>query len=228
MIEQEWQALRAEVSTKFLQWALDQCGREVKDGFVHLKTIRASWVLGTLECIERWSPGDQLSVMQAKLASGRPSAQLSERQRELLRAVGQARAAGYGPRYMKMLDDYGAGRYRVPKTLIRRALKRDLIAVLGQPERAEGSEWRHRTELGKWTVVTTVDTGGSSRQFEIGHTVSSGGHGLFWTSPTHWWGLGMQTVWDRVALADLDGATGAAAALCRYFIQALPQVLQGL
>jgi hypothetical protein len=228
MAEQELQALRAEVSTKFLQWALDQCAREVKDNFVHLKTIRGSWVLGILEFIERWSPGDQLNVMQAKLVSGRPDAQLSERQRHLLRAVGQAQAAGYGPRYLKMLDDYAAGNYFVPKPLIRRALKRDLVAVLGRPERSEGWEWRHRTELGKWTVVTAVDTGGSGRQFEIGHTVSSGGHGLFWTSPAHWWGLGMPTVWDRVALADVDGATGAAAALCRYFVEQVPIILGDL
>jgi hypothetical protein len=228
MAEQELQTLRAEVSTKFLHWALDQCAREVRDDFVHLKTIRGSWVLGILELIERWSPADQLSVMQAKLASGRPDPGLSERQRQLLHAVGQAQAAGCGPRYMKMLDDYGAGRYHVSKPLIRRALKRDLMAVLGRPERIEGSEWRHRTELGKWTVVTAVDTGGSGRQFEIGHTVSSGGHGLFWTSPVHWWGLGMPTVWDRIALADVDGATGAAAALCGYFVEQVPRMLDGL
>lgn len=228
MVEQEVQALRAEVSARFLRWALDQCASEVKNNFIHLRTIRGSWVLGVLEVIERWSPGDQLSVMQAKLDSGRPDAQLSERQLQLLRAVGQAQGAGCGPRYMKMLDDYAAGRYHVPKPLIRRALKRDLVAVLGRPERSEGSEWRHRTELGKWTVVTAVDTGGSGRQFEVGHTLSSGGHGLFWTSPAHWWGLGMQTVWDRVALADVDGATGAAAALCRYFVEQVPIIFGDL
>jgi hypothetical protein len=220
--------LRATAADRFYRWALDACAKEVGDNFVHVKTIRGSWVLGILEFIERWSPSDQLSVMQAKLASGRPDAQLSERQRQLLHAVGQALSAGCGPRYMKLLNDYAAGSYRVSKPLMRRALKRDLIAALGRPERTDGSEWRHRTELGKWTVVTAVDTGGSGRQFEIGHTVSSGGSGLFWTSPAHWWGLGMQTVWDRVALADVDGATGAAAALCRYFIEQVPQMLDGL
>ena len=58
--------------------------------------------------------------------------------------------------------------------------------------------------------------------------VKFGASPLFWASPARWWGVGMPTVWDRVAADDVDGATGDAAALCRYFVDALPGILRDL
>lgn len=105
---------------------------------------------------------------------------------------------------------------------MRRALKRDLTAVLGRSQQVQGSEWKHRTEVGKWTVLTDVDTGGSGRQFEIAHTVRLGERNLFWACRARWWGLGMPTVWDRVTVDDVDGA------LCRYFVEQVPEILHDL
>jgi hypothetical protein len=220
--------LQAVATKRFFRWAIEQCATEVQFGFAHVKTIRGAWVLGMVEFIERLPVDDRVSVMQAKVASGDPDARLSERQTQLLQVVRRAPSVGFGPRYMQMLEDYAAGRYRVPRPVLRRALKRDLTAVLGRSEQADGSAWKHRTEVGKWTVLTEVDTGGSARQFEVGHLVKLGESNLFWASPARWWGLGMPTVWDRVAADDLDGATDAAAALCRYFVEQLPGMLDGL
>ena len=158
--------LRAASEERFRRWALDECAKEVGLNLVHLKTIRGSWVLGTVEFIERWPPEDQAGVMQARLASD--DAHLSARQRELLRLVGGALSSGFGPRYMQMLEDYAAGRYRVPRTVIRRALKRDLAAALGRPEQLDGAEWKHRTEVGKWTVVTEVDSAAQRDSSRLG------------------------------------------------------------
>jgi len=220
--------VRAAVADRFHRWALDQCASEVAANFVHLRTIRSDWVLGILEFIERWTPEDQLSMMQAKVMSGRQDAQLSERQVRLLQAVRMAASTGYGPRRRQMLEDWAAGRYRVPKGVIRGALKRELAPVLGRPQQVDGPEWRHRTEVGKWTVVTEVDSGGTTRQFELDHVVQLGDSTVLWASPVRWWGLGMPTTWDRIAADDVAGATGAASALCRYFLDQLPEMLHGL
>lgn len=228
MHDDELNVLRANVDAKFLGWALDQCAKEVQNEFVHLKSIRGSWVLGTLEFIERWPPEDQLAAMQAKVLSGGPDVQLTERQQQLLDRVGQGPSSGFGPRYMEMLDEFAAGRYPVDRAALRRALKRDLLPVLGRPEQLEGAEWRYRTAVGKWTVVTAIDSGGSTRQFQIGHVVQLADARLLSASPTRWWGIGGPTVWDRVSADDLDKATGAAADLCRYFIEQLPQMLHRL
>jgi hypothetical protein len=67
-----------------------------------------------------------------------------------------------------------------------------------------------------------------TRQFQIGHVVQLGSARLLAASRTRWWGIGGPTVWDRVSTDDLDAATGAAADLCRYFIQQLPRMLDGL
>jgi hypothetical protein len=221
-------ALRQDIAQRFHKWALDQCAAEVAADFVHLRTIRGSGVLGHLEFIEEWPPEDLIDVMQANVTSGKPGAAITESQQELLRRLRQGPAIGFGPRYKKMLDRYAAGHYRVERGVIRRALKRDLQPVLGRPDQVRGALWKHRTELDKWTIITDVDSGGSARQFELGHTVRLGDANLVWASPARWWGVGMQTVWDRIDQDDVNDATGAAAALCRYFIEQLPKVLHGL
>ncbi len=72
-----------------------------------VRTIRGSWVLGILEFIERWPATDQVSVMQARLASTE-KAKLGERQEQLFKLVGRAPSSGFGPRYMQMLEDFAA------------------------------------------------------------------------------------------------------------------------
>jgi hypothetical protein len=228
VIDQELHDLRAEVARRYKNWSIEQCSKEADANFVHLRTIRGARVLGILEFIENWPRDDQLNMMRANVDSGEPGAQLSERQQQLLHVVRHAASGGYGPRYMQMLEDYAAGRFQVPRGPIRRALKRDLTSVVGPPAQVEGAEWKHRSEVGKWTVVTVVDSGGATRQFEIGHVVQLAQSNLFSTSPTRWWGIGGPTNWNRVRIDDMDAATGAAAALCRYFIEQLPEMLHGL
>jgi hypothetical protein len=126
------------------------------------------------------------------------------------------------------MEEFAAGRYRVNRAVIRRALKRDLLPVVGSAEQVQGAEWKHRINVGKWTVLTAVDSGGMTRQFQIGQVVQLGESRLLSASPTRWWGIGGPTVWDRVSADDIDTATRAAADLCRYFIEQLPEMLRGL
>ena len=216
---------------RFYDWCVRQCDLEISESFPHVKTIRAHKVLGIVECIERWSLSEQrlfaLGTMTDNIGTREQVERVTMEQRTLMKAVAVAASEGYGPRSVASTAEWFQGAFRPKASDVRKALKRDLCAVLGPAEKVDGtSHWLHRTQVGPWTVETYVQSGGDARgHFEYTHTISV--DGTRFTAPVFpagWWGISGNASWDRVRTDDIDGATRAASALCRWFIAEVPEI----
>jgi hypothetical protein len=117
------------------------------------------------------------------------------------------------------------------KAHLHKILTRRLGAVLGEPEEIQVSreEWAYSSRIRCWTVRTRIDLGGR-RSFGYSHSVNAQyavdlhGH----VSILSWMGISSQTDWFDLSESDYDEAADTLLRVCACFLNAVPDLLDGL
>ena len=117
------------------------------------------------------------------------------------------------------------------KAGLHKVLTRRLGTVPGEPEELEVSReaWTYSSRIPCWTVRTQIDIGGR-RSFGYSHSVNAqyavdlDSH----ISILSWMGISSQTDWFDLSESDYDEAADTLLQVCACFLNAVPDLLDGL
>jgi hypothetical protein len=117
------------------------------------------------------------------------------------------------------------------KAHLQKILTRRLGTILGEREEIQDSrdEWAYSSRIRCWTVKTRIDIGGR-RSFGYSHSVNAQyavdlqSH----VSILSWMGIGSQTDWFDLSESDYDEAADTLLQVCACFLNAVPDLLNGL
>lgn len=97
-------------------------------------------------------------------------------------------------------------------------------------EDVKSGEWQYETKIGPWTVLTRIDTGGRFHQLTYDHCIilSNEKRLMEHISILSWLGISGQTLWRDLQKDDAETTADTVAQIVRHFMQAIPNLLQGL
>jgi hypothetical protein len=227
-------------AVRYYRWALHDMEREIDQGLPLLRSIQGSLAMRAVDLLESIDAGERRRVATVLVKRGHRKAleiagdgwgeaetSIDTRIRDALRAP-SPREAEYNDASL-----HNPSSIKVSRAALLSAVTRTLTPVLGTPGAAFSTkrEWRFATSVGEWTLVTLVDTGGSTHQLAYMQTIQADDRRRLQEgiSILSWTGIGgANTQWNRLTAAGIDAAAGAAAAACERFLHAAPELLQGL
>jgi hypothetical protein len=222
---------------RYYRWALDDAGREVREGFPLVRAVASGLTIRAVAYLESL-PAERRQVVTTTL--------VKRAHRRALELTGEA----WGPREEQIERGYiEAVRIprpeeaahskavladrapRIDRARFLRAVRSELAPILGPGEAfSTAHEWRFDTAIGPWALVTLVDVGGQHHQLAYTQTLRADvarplKEGV---SLTQWLGLGGQTIWNRLVEADTPEAARSLVKICAHFLQAVPALVADL
>jgi hypothetical protein len=226
---QRLQQVRDQFVVRFYRWAQETSRREFNDGFPYISRIRNLATLQLLNFTESLSEKERALFRSALLK------RFHQKAVELMGDSSSAEERAMLQRYSNTVDiqawQFEATTRRFRKAEFRKILFNKLRVVLGDPAEiaANRETWNYETHVGCWMVRTEVDTGGR-RNVGYGHTISAREtvHLQQHISVLSWMGISSQTDWIYLSDTDSDDAVECLGQLCRQFLSAVPELLDGL
>ena len=120
---------------------------------------------------------------------------------------------------------------KVNRGKLKKAVIEKVGPVLGGTfEKCFGVEWRNRTTIGPWQVLTYWDFGGRVHQLAFHHVIQVEDHVELagQISILSMLGLGGQIDWFNIDDSDIEKTAESAKKLCSYFMEAATKLLDGL
>jgi hypothetical protein len=236
---------------RFYQWALADFDREIRQDFPFLRRIRSEYLqFRILPAIESLSIEDRTRLASALVKQRHPHFTTAkplnpltpednhwiEWYRNMLRWPSQEELDLRSRRF-------GGKDFQIKRRELKRLLNDYLTPILGEPvkmtdaDRLSG-EWKYRTSIGEWTILTWFDIGAPHCQLRYAHiAIPPEGlkhhpkyqHlpiGIMLISFLTWLGLHGETSWDLLTKDDIPEAASLATELCAHFIQAARGLLE--
>jgi len=226
---------------RFYRWSLADWQREITQDYPLLRSPKlagaryAVAIMESLRTERRWRMAQALAKRsQQKDTLSRCSDDFTEEDKRLeqfffdamqnartLEALNRPIIALNPTAYLKKLNRRG----------FRKIITQFLSPVLGQAYEDWGSgEWRYRTMVGPWHVVTYIDTGGRYHELNYDHCIIFSDTLRLYegASLLHWLGIMSQTMWEDLDDSEAESAAGSLARIIAHFMDAVPKLLEGL
>jgi hypothetical protein len=232
-----------EFAIRYYRWALDQWPDEIEHGFPMFRGIGGEESATELRILRRLEPQDRLALGRALVKWHHSDAvaflgeRLSQSEERQVQWHNQERMA-VGRRYILsggltsggpwapvMTHDRPPQARRALLKEVRRAVEPILGPAFYHPE---PSDWRYRTRVGRWAVVTFIRFG-LTYDLSYCHDIRFGDESDSMCrrlSAGEWMGLtSSDTGWVLSSPDDIPGAAAALASFCRRFLEAAPELL---
>ena len=236
-------AAQAEFDERFYWWVLQDWARGIEENFPLLHSVNATLILKIMEDFEddkRWALAKALvkrgkSEELLKSCNDILTKQDKEYERFYVDMVTKsvsgeaywdeersrkAKEALLGPRHNRL------NRWKFRKYIVQA-----LIPILGEDyEDWGGGEWRYRTQIGPWLVMTYIDTGGQGHQLCYEHDIIASEHVYLAENINllRWFGIASQTDWQYLLASDAEPTAKGLAMIVAHFMNAVPKLLDGL
>jgi hypothetical protein len=219
----------------YYHWAQGEWEREVNEDLPIIRAIPnlASAVL--LRFLEPLPRSDILRMAKALVKRAHPfalkslSEELSVEETELLRGLDQCwRQAGPSIGLEFWARESQREPAEVRRNKLREAIRGAIEPLAGDKAKAWArNEWRYRTRLGRWTIVTYIDFGGSAHDLVYHHDIEAGSQQYLarFVSALMWLGVAGQTSWTLLRPSEYSDAAGTLAGAWERFLDAAPSLL---
>jgi hypothetical protein len=228
-----------ELLVRFYQWSRSDAEREVKAGFPFLHGIQSATVVVFLKYMSRFSADRQLETLLALVkrahreAATRSDGELTEKETRLV-----DKYISFQLTYPGLDVEEDLIRYWVPRRaaglpvrtkLNKRKFSRRVAEELkplftGFTERHGTEDLFYERPGDNWTLQTMLHVGRPPYYFQ---TIRADWREVLKTSITSWLGIG-HGAWDLLYEDQSEGAAKTIALLCAHFMNAVPELLDGL
>ncbi len=233
--------LRAQIEfqKRYYQWSLQNWEKEIREDFQLLRTINSPMAQRPLRVMESLSTQDRHD-MAITLVKRRTIPSVLDKFNESFSSQDKQRLE----KFMQLWDEesvkealnwsrYYATQKRTHriKSKLTKAITSSLKQILGEEyEDWGGGEWRYRTDIGPWRVITHIDTSGQSCQLYYHHDICAAEHVYLSEniSILNWLGISSETEWTRLSNSDIEPTSQALTTIIKYFMDAAPKLLEGL
>jgi hypothetical protein len=231
---------RVTFGRRFHEWAIRQVEDELREGFPLLNRLRNPTAIRYVAWVESLEPTQREPFARAMLdrmfrpyyhALGTDAPRFDPALVDpfLMQGGGipPARVIAY-----EIRDDKD---FRLPRKTLWSALKAELSPLFPQGfSSVGGGEWQAVNEVGGWKVVTHFDLGGRMRQVGYDHAIRTDpkvGSPALWDYPISaftWLGVTGQTDLRYFTVDEMPELASTVHEACRRFLDALPDLLDGL
>ena len=233
-------AARDEFAIRYYRWALEDSGREVREGFARLRSIRSAIAIRAVEYLSSLSDSERRRLAAALVKrnhrralelAGEP---ISADEAAMIEAFRQAmRNPSAGEEAYRRAVMTAPAQAQVNRGALLAAVTDGVGRALGGAgERfSTAHEWKFTTAIGPWTMITLVDVGGTAHQLAYQQSIRADERRYLQEgiSILSWLGIGGgHTTWDRLTDADTASAAASLARVVADFAGAAPALLAGL
>jgi len=228
---------------RFYFWALADWNRELRDNFPLLRAVYDEGPQPAVEIMEQLAPDrrEAVSIALVKRFTDEDTLRRLEalptiEERNLAEWFVEKCLARRARRSGAVVLPGSYSKAALPKKLKRKKLKRHIIGalhpILGDKyeEWGDSFEWRYRTKIGPWHVITYIDVGGQGHQLSYDHSVLLSDRVRLFEgiSLLSWLGICSQTNWQGLVDGDAEPAALVLATIVAHFMEAAPKLLKGL
>ena len=223
--------VKLEFEKRYYQWILQDWKRELRDDLPFLRSVNEQFIIRLIENIEknqRWPFVSSLVKRFRRNLLSKLGENFTEedRKNERLFLAACDIASFIEP------QNYLEPKKLVKRSQLRSAITKAMVPMLGDnyEDLGDWREWRYRTRIGSWQVLTYIDIGGQGHQLCYHHDIIASenvylaeGISLF-----SWLAVASQTNWRGLKESDVESATETLAKLVKHFLDIAPKLLEDL
>ena len=232
---------KREFAIRYYRWSMAGIVEEFAAGFPWIGRVGDTYSLRLQVVLERLGPVEGLKLLNARARRANDIAikilgeDLTPEELSLLKAARRMLAQSISPRESEFWQ-----RRRAGDPMTRGIPRKRLMATVdsavaplffgGKPYHRTDEDISYRAKIGAWQVDAAFDFGGYARQMEVVFQLVWPGEPLWLASPLSplpCLGAGW-ACWQHHYRNEIDEMANTAADLCRYVLNFVPRLLEGL
>jgi hypothetical protein len=226
---------------RFYHWALQDWRCEIRKDFPRLRSMNDSQsdialkIFQSLKKEEQWLMAKALVKWRRQSLLRQWNEEFTERDKhfvQLFLHLSEKERWREASRIQPGEFMLKADQKKLKRKKLRQCIIRVLSSVLGDDYEDWGNweEWRYRTDVGPWMIMTYIDVGGQFHQLCYHHSIIVSEHVrlIEFVSFLSWLGISGQTMWQDLHDTDAEPTAKILARIIKHFMDAVPKLLEGL